>query len=67
MPAIGSSLVFVGTYSQKYGHVDGKGEGIYAFTMNDRGELTPMSAIRGIVGRGVPRGCSRAEVALQRQ
>jgi 6-phosphogluconolactonase len=43
------SLVFVGTYSQKYGHVDGKGEGIYAFRLNDGGGLTPVGTTRGIV------------------
>jgi 6-phosphogluconolactonase len=42
-------LVFVGTYSQNYGHVDGKGEGIYAFRLDDGGALTPVGATRGIV------------------
>ena len=42
-------LLFVGTYSRKYGHVDGKGEGIYAFRMGEDGGMTPVGVTRGVV------------------
>lgn len=35
------NIIFVGTYTQKEAHVDGKGEGIYVFKFNsETGELT---------------------------
>src|SRR5579884_2251498 len=37
------TYVYVGTYTQKYGHVNGKGKGIYVFTYNgDDGSMTPI-------------------------
>jgi 6-phosphogluconolactonase len=43
-------ITFVGTYTQKYGHVDGKGEGIYCFSYDDSdGSLRPISVTPGIV------------------
>ena len=38
------SILFVGTYTQKEGHVDGQGEGVYAYSMNkETGALTYLS------------------------
>jgi 6-phosphogluconolactonase len=38
------TYVYVGTYSQHYGHVDGKGKGIYIFTYNPAdGGLSPVA------------------------
>lgn len=42
-----STLLFVGTYTRKEGHVDGKADGIYILKMNNEtGELTPVDTIR---------------------
>src|SRR5262245_8192483 len=42
--------VYVGTYPQKYGHVDGKGEGIYRFSYDEAdGSLHPIGVTPGIV------------------
>lgn len=43
------TLVYVGTYSNNYGHVDGKGKGIYIFLLEEDGGLTPVGAALGIV------------------
>jgi 6-phosphogluconolactonase len=44
------TYIYVGTYTQLYGHVDGKGEGIYVFTFDERdGGLTPASIASGIL------------------
>ena len=41
-----STLLFVGTYTRKEGHVDGKAEGIYILKMNNEtGELTNIGTI----------------------
>ncbi|RMG82012.1 MAG: lactonase family protein, partial [Bacteroidetes bacterium] len=45
-----SPLLFVGTYTKKEGHVDGKGEGIYILKMDTAtGALSPLDTIRGLV------------------
>lgn len=45
-----SSFLFVGTYTRKEGHVDGKAEGIYILKMNNKtGELTAVDTIRNQV------------------
>ncbi len=50
MSASRPTYVYVGTYTQFYGHVDGKGEGIYVFTFDERdGGLTPANVASGIV------------------
>jgi 6-phosphogluconolactonase len=42
-------LVYVGTYTQRYGHVDGKGEGIYIFSYDAAdGSLSPVGVASGI-------------------
>ena len=42
------TYVYVGTYSQKYGHVDGKGKGIYLFTYSAAdGSLTSLGLAAG--------------------
>ena len=41
-----SELIFVGTYTRKEGHVDGKANGIYILKMNtETGELTAVDTI----------------------
>jgi 6-phosphogluconolactonase len=44
------TYVYVGTYTQHYGHVDGKGEGICIFSYDDAdGSLSPVGVASGIV------------------
>ncbi len=43
-------FAYVGTYTQKYGHVDGKGKGIYVFAYNrSDGSLEPVSVAAPVV------------------
>lgn len=43
-------FAYVGTYTQKYGHVNGQGEGIHVFTYNPAdGSMEPVSVAAGIV------------------
>lgn len=45
-----TTLLYVGTYTKKEGHVDGKAEGIYILEMNNQtGELTPLDTILNMV------------------
>jgi 6-phosphogluconolactonase len=39
---------FVGTYTEKLGHVDGKGEGIYSCTLDDDGKIEIIHTAKGI-------------------
>jgi 6-phosphogluconolactonase len=44
-----TDVVFVGTYTQKLGHVDGKGKGIYAFSLDRAtGALTPLATTEDV-------------------
>lgn len=44
------SYLFIGTYTKKEGHVDGKAEGIYVYKMNmETGELSPSDTITGVI------------------
>jgi 6-phosphogluconolactonase len=50
MSTSGPTFVYIGTYSQYYGHVDGKGKGIYIFTYDPAdGAMTPVGVASGIV------------------
>lgn len=43
-------VLFIGTYTRKEGHVDGKGEGVYVYEMNQKtGELTYVSTSDKII------------------
>src|SRR5229473_1995878 len=45
----GQIYVYVGTYSHNYGHVDGKGEGIYLFSYDEAdGSLRPIGVASGV-------------------
>ncbi|UII26220.1 lactonase family protein [Fulvivirga maritima] len=49
IPESDKRLLFVGTYTEKEDHVDGKGEGIYVYTMDkSTGKLSQVSINRGI-------------------
>ncbi len=39
---------FVGTYTEKLGHVDGKGEGIYSCTLDEEGKIEIIHTTKGI-------------------
>lgn len=41
-------VLFIGTYTEKLGHVDGKAEGIYACSMNENGEINIIQTTKGI-------------------
>ena len=43
-------ILFIGTYTKKEGHVDGKGEGVYVYEMNKKtGEITYVSTSDEII------------------
>lgn len=45
-----STLLYVGTYTKKEGHVDGKADGIYILKMdNESGQLTAVDTIQNVV------------------
>lgn len=43
-------ILFIGTYTLKEGHVDGKGEGVYVYEMDkETGEITYVSTAEGVI------------------